>query len=168
MTERQGSVTVEGDFATLEFERRFPFAPEIIWSAITDPAQLTDWYMSKAVIEGRVGGRVDFWNRAAQPPVHITGSVIAWDPPRLFEHEWHVEARPEFPRGEMATIRWEILPEGDFSLLRLTHRHLTKATAKFFAPGVHTYLEMLDAHLSKRPLPDWLERLNALRPEYSK
>ncbi len=166
MTEWQGHVTVEGEFATLEFERRLPYPPETVWEAITDPEQLSDWYMTKAQIDGRIGGHVEFWSTPSQ--IHVTGSILAWDPPHLFEHEWHVEARPEFPNGERATIRWEIFPqEGDTSVLRLTHRHLTRRTARVFAPGAHAFLEMLEAYLAKRPMPDWTSRVKELRHSYA-
>lgn len=165
MTDRQGHITVEGEFATLEFERLLPYPPEAVWEAITEPDQLSDWYMTKAQIDGRVGGRVEFWTGPTQ--VHVTGSILAWDPPRLFEHEWLVETRPDFPKGERATVRWEIIPEkGEASVLRLTHRHLSRRTAQTFAPGAHAFLEMLDAYLSKRPIPDWMSRVVELRPSY--
>lgn len=67
---RLGQVTVEGEYATLTFERRLPHPPEAVWEAITEPEQLTDWYMTKARIDGRVGGGIDFWSGPSQ--LHIT------------------------------------------------------------------------------------------------
>jgi hypothetical protein len=37
MSERDGRLTVDGDRAVLNFERRLPFPIEVVWSAITDP-----------------------------------------------------------------------------------------------------------------------------------
>ena len=37
MSEREGRLTVDGDRAVLNFERRLPFPVEVVWSAITDP-----------------------------------------------------------------------------------------------------------------------------------
>ena len=44
---RFGSVRVEGEYATLEFERRLSHPPEIVWAAITEPEELAEWYLTK-------------------------------------------------------------------------------------------------------------------------
>ncbi len=162
----QGHVTVSGDYATLDFERHLPYPPEAVWEAITDPAQLADWYMAKARIDGRMGGSVDFWSGVSQPGVHVTGTILAWDPPHLFEHEWNIERQEGFPGEERAIIRWEIKPDGGASVLRLTHKNLTRRTAQGFAPGVHVFLERLAAYLSNTPMPDWRPRVEEIRPKY--
>ncbi len=76
---RLGYVTVEGEYATLTFERRLPHPPEAVWGAITETGQLAEWYMTKARIAGRVGGSIDFWSEPSQ--LHDTGSILVWDPP---------------------------------------------------------------------------------------
>jgi hypothetical protein len=119
--------------------------------------------MTRAVIDGKVGGKVEFWTGTMTSPVHITGNIIAWDPPRLFEHEWNVDRRPGFPKEERATIRWEIRPDVDTSILKLTHRHLTLRTAQDFAPGVHVFLDRLEAFFLKTPQPDWLSSVEKIR-----
>lgn len=161
---RLGHVSVEGEYATLTFERRLPHPPEAVWEAITEPGQLAEWYMTRARIDGRMGGSIDFWSGPSQ--LHVTGSILAWDPPHLFEHEWNVEPRPERPRGEQSIVRWEIVREGDESLLKLTHRRLTRETAQGFAPGIHAFLDRLEASLAKTPLPDWRDRVEEERPSY--
>jgi hypothetical protein len=35
--ESKGEVTIEGQYATLKYERRFSYAKEVVWSVITDP-----------------------------------------------------------------------------------------------------------------------------------
>jgi uncharacterized protein YndB with AHSA1/START domain len=165
-TARPGHVTLDGEYATIEFERHLPYPPKTVWNAITDPEQLAVWYMTEARIDGKVGGRVDF--RSGPFKIHVTGNILAWDPPRLFEHEWNVETQPEFPNGERAIIRWEISPEEEnASALKLTHIHLTQRTAQGFVHGAHVFLEMLDAYLGKRDLPNWEARVRELRSGYT-
>jgi uncharacterized protein YndB with AHSA1/START domain len=159
-----GAVVIVGDEATLEFRRFFPFPPAAVWKALTDPAELSVWYMADGTIDGRVGGQVDL---AAGPSrLHVTGRVLAWEPPRLFEHEWKVAARPELPGGEDATIRWALSPEGAGTRLELTHRKLRRATALGFAPGTHAFLDRLAAYLGREPLPDWQSRYTQVAPQY--
>lgn len=93
-------------------------------------------------------------------------SILVWDPPHVFEHEWNVEPRPELPKGEKSTIRWEIVQEGKESVLKLTHRHLTRRTALGFVSGAHAFLDRLEAQLNKTPLPDWKDRVEEVRRSY--
>ena len=89
--EPQGQVVVEGDRATLIFERRLTHPIERVWAAITEPAQRDQW-MGKTQIDAREGGFIE--TVASGPPVppdlkRMTGRILVWDPPRVFEHEWH-------------------------------------------------------------------------------
>jgi len=159
-----GTVVIEGDRATLVFQRRLMHPPEKVWTALTDPAQLSSWYMTKAVIEGRQGGTIDF--HAGPSRLHVTGRILTWDPPRVFEHEWKVTPRPELPSGEDAIIRWELHRDGEATILRLEHRNLNRQTALGFAPGTHAFLDRLGAHLGQQPLPNWQERYGQVAPQY--
>jgi uncharacterized protein YndB with AHSA1/START domain len=161
---RLGKVIVDGDYATLDFERRFRHPPKAVWEAITNPIYLSQWYMTRAKIDGRTGGSIDFVAGISQ--FHVTGSILVWDPPRVFEHEWNVAPRRELPNGERAVVRWKLEDEGDGTLLRLTHRHLSSQTSKGFASGTHAFLDRLEAQLDNRPLPNWLKRVEELRLSY--
>ena len=54
-----GEVRIEGDHASLYFDRFLPHPPEAVWAALTEPAQLAQWSMNQATIEGREGGSID-------------------------------------------------------------------------------------------------------------
>lgn len=159
-----GRVDIQGEKATLVFRRRLTHPPEAVWRALTDPGELVGWYMTKAVIEGRVGGRVDLI--AGPSRLHVTGRILAWDPPRLLEHEWKVAPRPELPTGEDAVIRWELRRDGEGTVLQLQHRNLNRQTALGFAPGTHAFLDRLEAQLGRNQLPNWQERYTQVAPEY--
>ncbi len=162
--EAAGEVKVEGKFATLLFERRFDLKPERVWKAITDPEELSRWYMTKAKIEGGENGSVEFISGPSR--LHVTGNILVWDPPRVFEHEWKIEPRQELPKGENAVIRWELRPEGNATVLILEHRNLSTDTAKGFAPGTHAFLDRLEAHLNGKKLPNWQERYKEVAGNY--
>jgi uncharacterized protein YndB with AHSA1/START domain len=159
-------VVTEGEKATLVFRRLLPGPPEAVWKALTDPAELSVWYMTKATIDGRENGTVDLI--AGPSRLHVTGRILTWDPPRVFEHEWKVTPRPELPSGEDALIRWELRREGSRTLLHLEHRRLSRQTAAGFAPGTHAFLDRLQAHLTHLPLPGWQERYQQVAPHYPK
>jgi len=158
---RLGRVKVDGDHATLIFERRLPRPPEDVWRAITDPEELSKWYLPEAKVDGRVGGSVNFSSGQGR----VTGSILAWDPPHIFEHEWKVD-RSGYPKGEYGVVRWELILEGRNTILKLTHRNLPRQMAPNFAPGAHAILDRLEAFLNSAPLPDWQKRQDEVRASY--
>ncbi len=159
-----GAVVGEGAWATLVFRRRLTHPPERVWRALTDPAELSGWYMTKATIDGREGGSVDLL--AGPSRLHVTGRILTWDPPWTFEHEWKVSPRPELPSGEDGVIRWELSRDGGGTILHLEHRKLNRQTALGFAPGTHAFLDRLSAHLGQESLPNWQERYQQVAPQY--
>ena len=163
---QKGTVIIEGGYATLRYERRLAHPREAVWKAITDPKELAAWFNTKAVIDGRDGGTIDFVSGPAG--FHTTGRILVWDPPRVFEHEWHTAPHPQLPNGEPeAVIHWELARDGDSNtLLTVTFSRLTKSTALEFAPGIHAFLDRLAAQLDHRVLPDWTERYAAVKGSY--
>ena len=155
---------MEGEKATLVFRRRLPHPPEVVWRSLTDPSELSNWYMTKAVIEGREGGTIDFI--AGPSRLHVTGRILAWRPPTVFEHEWKVAPRPELKSGEDAIIRWELRRDGEGTILHLEHRKLNRETALGFAPGTHAFVDRLQAQLDNMPLPNWQERYQQVASNY--
>ncbi len=159
-----GTVTYEGEYATITFERRYSHPIDTVWNALTDPEHLARWYMTKARLEARPGGSIDYVSGVSQ--FHVTGKILTWDPPRVFEHEWNVEPREFLPRGERSVVRWELTSDGDGTILRITHRHLTAQTAKGFVAGTHAFLDRLGDELDGRPLTNWVKRVDELRAVY--
>lgn len=154
MTEREGRLTIEGDRAVLTFERRLWFPVEVVWAAITSPEHRNRW-MGETIIDARAGGIIE--TMPDGPPAlpehkRMTGRIRVWDPPHVFEHEWHQSII------EDSVVRYELTADGDGTLLRFTHRGLGIGSARGFRPGTHAYLDRLDAHLAGAPLPDWGQR----------
>lgn len=160
-----GAVVMEGSRATLVFRRRLNHPPEAVWKSLTDPAELSAWYMTKATVDGREVGSIDFLSGPSR--LHVTGRILTWDPPYVFEHEWKVAPRGELPSGEDAVIRWELRPDGSGTMLHLEHRKLNAQIALGFAPGTHAFLDRLEAQIGKLPPPSWQERYALVVPQYS-
>ena len=161
---RAGKVSYEGGSATLTFERFLRHPVEDVWDAITGSDHLERWYMTKALIDGRKDGRVELWSGSAQ--VHVTGRILTWDPPRVFEHERIMEPRKEIPSGERSVIRWELTPEAGGTLLRLTHTRLAPQMAVQIAPATHALLDRLENELNDAPLGDFPLKIAEVRSLY--
>jgi len=160
---RKGRLTVEGETATLVFERTFDHTPEHVWAAISTPEGLKEWLMcSEARIDARAGGTIEMVSGPAG--YRSTGRILIWDAPRVFEYEWKVAPVPEMPLGEDAVFRYQLdrRPDGG-TAMTVTYRRITRQTAHGFLPGLHAFLDRLEAQLDGAPLPDWLARFGALR-----
>ena len=161
----KGSLIEDGAHATLTFNRLYHHSAARVWDAIATPEGLRGWLLCTcAEIEPRAGGRIELVS--GPPAYHSTGKILVWDPPRVLEYEWNVAPVPEMPRGEQALFRYELTPDGDSTHLRVTYRRLTRQTAGGFLPGLHAFLDRLDAQLDGRPAPDWATRFAVLRTEY--
>jgi uncharacterized protein YndB with AHSA1/START domain len=161
----KGTLVPDGDHATLTFRRVYHHAPEHVWDAIATPEGLRGWLLcTHAVIDGRVGGRFD--TVSGPPGYRSTGTILAWDPPRLLEYEWNIAPVPEMPRGEHAIFRFELARTGDATELVVTYRRITRETARGFLPGLHAFLDRLEAQLAGAALPDWFECFAAVRDVY--
>jgi uncharacterized protein YndB with AHSA1/START domain len=155
----------DGEHATLTFRRTYRHSPERVWDAIATAEGLREWLMcTHALIEGRVGGRIE--TVSGPPGYRSSGTIRAWQPPRVFEYEWNVAPVPEMPHGERAIFRYELTAAGDATELLVTYRRLTRQTARGFLPGLHSFLDRLEAQLDGRAPPDWLQRFAAVRGAY--
>ena len=161
---RGGTVTFEGEYATITFERSIRHPIRVVWEALTESEHLARWYMTRARLDAREGGSIDYRSGPAQ--YHVTGKILVWQPPRVFEHEWNVEPRKELPKGEKSIVRWELTPDGEGTLLRLTHKRLTRQTAIGFSSGIHAFLDRLENELDGAPLVDWRTRVDEVRSNY--
>lgn len=158
-----GRVEVDGETATLIFERRLSHSPERVWRALTDAEELREWYMAAARIDGRQGGTIDMVTLAQ---FHWTGRILTWQPFSVLEYEFNAVPHEHLPGGERSVVRYELRRVEGGTLLTLTHSRLTKRTGLGFAPGTHALLDRLDAFLGAQPLPNWRARYDEVKAAY--
>jgi uncharacterized protein YndB with AHSA1/START domain len=150
------------DRPVLRLERRLKHAPEKVWHAITDPAELEHWFPAKVDVELRDGGAIRFTFPGEDTTT--TGHVVTADPPREFTFVWNDD-----------TLRWLISPDGDGSLLEFTHTFgrgdpaIAKLAAGRNAAGWDVCLDALDARLAGRDFEQpqqWHERMVSYVDEF--
>lgn len=150
-------VRKDGEKWTLILTREFRHAPENVWQAITDPAQIREWapYETDGSL-ARVGAVNLTW--VGSPQVLET-SVTRADAPRLLEC------------GDM---RWELEPAGAGTRLTLWHS-IDRRYVSWGAAGWHICLDVLDRLLDGTPIgrltgPDAMkfEGWQRLSAEYAK
>jgi uncharacterized protein YndB with AHSA1/START domain len=159
MSDDLGTLTFDGEHAIMTFRRHLPHPIEAVWAAITDPAERKAWF-GETTIDGETIEMMPDEPPAAPDAKRMTGRILVWQPPHVFEHEWTQRI------VEDSVVRYELVEDGDGTLLTFTHRGLSERNAKGFLPGTHAFLDRLAAHLAVRPLPIWSERYAELAPAY--
>lgn len=100
---------VDGGFEW-SFEQRLSAAPERVWRALTEPAELERWFAFRIEGKREVGAAVRFVEPSGELPPEA-GVILRYEPPKVLEHSW----------GEQ-TFHWELSPrEGGGSLLVLSN-----------------------------------------------
>jgi uncharacterized protein YndB with AHSA1/START domain len=121
--------TVDGRPA-LRFERRMAHAPERVWRAVTEPAELAQWFVGPVPWTPQLG---ETFEVAGQP-----GEITALDAPRRLAWSWGEER-----------YAFELAPDGDGCRLVFTHVFNPQyGPADQHAAGWETYFERLDIHLA--------------------
>jgi uncharacterized protein YndB with AHSA1/START domain len=159
-----GRVELEGESATLTFQRYLGHSPERVWRALTDSDEFETWHIGTATI---VGGRDGFIEMTTGPAAfHWTGRILVWEPPDVLEYEMNAEPQEHLHGGEQSIVRYELMRSGEGTVLTFRQARLTSRTALGFAPGTHALLDRLAAHLDRRTLPGWLRRYDEVKAGY--
>jgi uncharacterized protein YndB with AHSA1/START domain len=134
-------------------------SPEIVWEFLVDADKATRWMGQTASLDAQPGGEY----RVAVIPGHTaSGEFVEVDPPRRLVYTWGWEPGPDGPNPVppgSSTIEIELVPVGEGTTLRFTHRDLPSAeAAQSHAHGWDHYLERLVvAAKGDDPGPDpWL------------
>jgi len=130
--------------AQLVLTRRLRQPPETVWAALTTPARLAAWMGVEWLGEdGPLREGAPFSYRFANTDMESRGKVLLFDPPRVFEHSWFENIPPA------AVVRWAVEPDGEGSLLTLTHRAGPPDDGPRTAAGWTQILEGLAAELGE-------------------
>ena len=142
---------------SVRFERVYAHPISDLWSAVTVPDRLAQWFPSKVEHEARVGGAIRFSSDANVPD--SMGQVLEFDPPRLFAFSWGPnQLRFELGEAEDGRTRFVLI---DFLA--------AENEAARNAAGWEQCLEALDSVLDPTPAsganeqarseaPSWRER----------
>jgi len=149
--DRDGTIEPTESGGVIRFERRLPYPVAEVWSAITEPARLAEWWLpfdADITVDLQPGGMM-VMSATGDEPVTITCEILRVEPPRLLEHT-HVD-----PGTRML---WELEDDPAGTVLRLSHFVLDPALAieNCYAVGLHTSLDRLGPCLAGTPAPwDW-------------
>ena len=131
-------VVKDGDKWTLILVRELRHAPAMVWEALTDPAQLSEWAPFDADRNLAAVGPVKFSMATTSQAFDTT--VKCAEAPSLLEYSW----------GE-SDLRWELEPLGSGTRLKLWHS-IDRGFIAWGAAGWHICFDVLDGLLSGEPI----------------
>lgn len=86
---RFGTIERTPDGGLIRYDRRLGFPIEEVWSAITEPARLADWwppFAAEVAVDLRVGGLISFPWPDGDETQTLTFTILRLEPPTLLEH----------------------------------------------------------------------------------
>lgn len=136
----------------IEYELRIAARPETVFAYFTDPARLVEWMGVGATLDPRPGGvcRIDVTGGSV-----MIGEFIELDPPRRLVLSWGWERGWVETPSHSTLVEVDLAPEGDETILRLTHGRLLAAAVDFHRTGWDHYLPRLaEVAAGNDPGPD--------------
>ena len=128
------------DAWTLVLFRTLPHAPDAVWSALTDPAELRQWAPFDADHDMGHTGPVLLTTVGAPTPQVSESRVRRADAPHLLEYTWGGNA-----------MRWELEPHASGTRLTLWHT-IDRNYIAMGAAGWHICFDVLDRLLTGHPI----------------
>jgi uncharacterized protein YndB with AHSA1/START domain len=90
-----------------------------VWKALTDKTEMKKWYFDIAQFEPRVGFEFTFEGRSDDKIYIHLCRITEVIPGKKLSHSWRYEGYPG-----LSHLTFELVPEGDKTLLKLTHKGL--------------------------------------------
>jgi uncharacterized protein YndB with AHSA1/START domain len=137
-------------------EIRIDADPETVFPFLTQPDKIVRWKGVEACVEATPGGEYR---------VHVTarnvavGEYVEIEPPRRVVFTWGWEGDDRLPPGS-STVEIELVPDGDGTIVRLTHSGLPEGAESGQLEGWEHFLPRLAAVAAgDDPGPDpWVEQ----------
>ncbi len=104
---------------------------EVVWTVITEPEHITNWFTDTAEVEVRPGGEGRFgWDREGTDQQHITNlRVERLEPPHFFSFRWGQPDGDEPTEANATLVEFGLEERGGSTRLRLVESGLSGIAA---------------------------------------
>jgi uncharacterized protein YndB with AHSA1/START domain len=110
---------------------RLPTSPAEAYAYFTEPELLNRWFGSPATAEPRPGGRL---RAEVEAGYVVVGEYLELDPPHRVVFTFGGERDDDIPPGS-TVVEIDITPDGEGSIVRLTHRGLPPSAVSSVEAG---------------------------------
>lgn len=138
---KDAGVRKDGDTWTLTLVRELRHAPQKVWAALTEPAQLREWAPFDADRSLGAVGSARLSTVGAPTPMVSETRVTHADPPRLLAFDWG---------GQQ--LRWELEPLPDGGTRLLLWHGIDRRFVAMGAAGWHVCFDVLERLLGGDPI----------------
>ena len=128
------------DTGVIRVERRIAAAPAAVFRYLTESHLWARWQGESADLEPTPGGR--FRVRMAEGQV-VEGEFVAVEADRRVVVAWGWQEHPRMPPGR-TTVEFVLTPDGDGTLVRLTHRGLPPEDVPIHRAGWDVFVPRLE------------------------
>jgi uncharacterized protein YndB with AHSA1/START domain len=133
-------VNKDGDRWTLILVRQLRHQPTMVWQALTDPTQLSQWAPFDADHSLAAVGPVKLSTVGTPTPQIDDSTVKRAEPPKLLEYSWGGN-----------DLRWELEPFDGGTRLTLWH-NIDRRFIAWGAAGWHVCFDVLDRLIAGEPI----------------
>lgn len=127
------------DRRAIVVERRVSAPPSAVYAYLTDSDRWAAWQGEEATVEARPGGIFRMRMAGGQTS---RGQFVELEPDRRVVFTWGWVDHPGIPPGS-TTVEIELIPDGNGTLIRLTHRDLPTDQVDLHRAGWEHYLPRL-------------------------
>jgi uncharacterized protein YndB with AHSA1/START domain len=161
--------TPKTDPPTRQHDHEFQIAasPEEVWSAITDAAELVNWFPLGAEVQPGTGGHITLtWGEAFKG----TCQIVTWDPPNHLRTSWMADIGPSEGRTQLI-VDWYLESERGGTRLRLVHSGFGAGsewdeefggTRRGWDFELYSLKHYLEEHPNQRRQAFWLQKTTPL------
>jgi len=136
----------------VQFTRLLPGSVDKVWTYLTDPHLLPQWFGDDSSIASRAGGAVRLMSG------HIRGIVTQWRPPTKLVYTWNVfdpdDAAHAVSNYPESYLSFDLEQCGEDVRLRFTHFPVLERFVPQNAMGWHTMLDILGAGVRGEQVQD--------------
>lgn len=132
----------QSEISVIEREIRIDAEPETVFAFFTDPEKMVRWIGVGATLDPRPGGVFSLNTIAGYS---FEGKYLEVEPHRRIVFTWGYDHFPSDPNPlppGSSTVEIELVPDGDVTIVRLTHR-VPADLADFHVMGWEHYLDRL-------------------------
>jgi len=150
-----GRLERKGELSVLRFTRHLPHPPAKVWRALTEAEHLAGWFPTTIQGQHEPGSPLvfEFLHIAIES---MSGEMLAFEPYSLLEFRWSDD-----------TLRFELRPEGDGTMLEFTVTFPEHGKAARDGAGWHVCLEQLAIVVDGgAPIGDDPDRWRNVQPAY--